>query len=282
MEEINMTNNQATKELNFTGVNHESNKKLINELEFSIALITPKEGYHINIPNELVNSVAKIKQRLNLYQDFMDAKREPKEEINPLIAFIINKDASVHVIDIESSGNVSTEDIIKEIKDAIFEEETLIKIGTSTINVNNVWQVEDGVTRERFTINEDNNPHLTPISKETIPVMQYTELKETIDMLTEWNYNSDEIEDKDSLLELLDHAIDELDQRYCNEAYEHERVDRLLCDFINHFNLHDKFHQFLYELETQRENNDPYNVINEVYGDIDNFMKNHFLTKGGE
>jgi hypothetical protein len=270
------------KTFDFTGVNAESNAQLINELEFSIALITPKEGYHINIPNELVESIGKIKQRLNLYQDFMDVQKETKEEFSPLIAFIINKDASVHVIDIESSGNVSTEDIIKEINDAIFEEEALIKIGTSTINVNNVWQVEDGVTRGRFTINEDNNPHLTPISKETISDMHYKELKETIDLLTECNYNSDEIEDKDSLLELLDHAIDELDQRYCNEAYEHERTDRLLCDFISHFNLHDKFHQFLYGLEIQRENNDPYNVINEMYGDIDNFMKDHFLTKGGE
>jgi hypothetical protein len=277
-----MTTEQKT--FDFTGVNAESNAQLIKNLEFNIALIEPKGHYHIDIPNELLESIAAIKQRLELYQGIRDYNDELQYDDSPrLIAYIIFKDATVLPIDSESSPEVAdAEEVVWTIKNAISDGETHVKIGISTVNVNNVWQVQDEQTKERFTINEENDPQLIPISKETISDMSYQNLKETIDMMMDQLCQSEDDEDTVYSHEMLDHAIDELFQHFCNEACEHERTDNLLIDFISHFKLHDQFHQFLYELETQRENNDPYNVINEMYGDIDNFMKNHFLTKGGE
>jgi hypothetical protein len=114
-------------------VNQLSNKKLISNLEFSIAEISPRGAYHLDIPDSLVHSIAAIKERLESYQSQPDIHNQP-------IPFVI-----------------------------------------------------------------------TP---ESVSMMADYELKEKTQMIFEWLYDTDSIEDKNRLLELLDVAHDELDKRY--------------------------------------------------------------------
>jgi hypothetical protein len=96
-----MTIKQNIKVLNFNGVNHESNKQLINNLEFSIANIEPRGAYHINLPDDLVGNIASLKQRLELYQNFMEQSKNyinekellgiEREELTELIFDFINE-----------------------------------------------------------------------------------------------------------------------------------------------------------------------------------------------
>ncbi|BCB03506.1 hypothetical protein [Bacillus sp. KH172YL63] len=115
-------------------VNHLSNQKLISNLEFSIADISPRGAYHLDIPDSLVESIAAIRERLESYQ---------------------------------SQSNIH------------------------------------------------NRPTQIVITPESVSVLSDGELKEKTQMIFEWLYDTDNIKDKNRLLELLDVVHDELNTRFC-------------------------------------------------------------------
>jgi hypothetical protein len=347
-----MTINQNIKALNFTGVNHESNERLIKNLEFSIANIEPRGAYHINLLDDLVKNIARVKHRLELYQNFMERSRESysipeyrpvakvvlknggfvtvdifregnayidditgsiidafknfdeyvkfeecsiltkdidyvlfedKKVLNsadyrqsPLIAMIVMNDATAFPIDSVCSGEITTREIVDRINEGIATGKEFITIGGTKIFVNLIWYVRDDHTNEQFIINDDNDPEIPPISLDTIPKMHYKTLSDTIYNLIEYINNTDIEDEQETLTMLLIGAIEELQQRYCDESYERERVENILNGFVMEHQLEDKFTIWLKVKKLEQDNpEDKYEVAKEIYGNIDEFMKNH-------
>ena len=115
------------KTFNFTNVNAESNAQLIKDLELSIAKIG-------HIPNELVNSISAIKQRLELYQGFKDYQKEVGylPEYRPL-AKVVLKNGCFVTIDFLEEGHVHIDDIVKCFENAFEECDTTIEFSSSCI-----------------------------------------------------------------------------------------------------------------------------------------------------
>ncbi|MGG3925659.1 hypothetical protein ABET51_06630 [Metabacillus fastidiosus] len=264
--------------LDFTGVSHDSNKKLLDELTFNIAMIRPKEGYHVDIPEELAGSIEDIKQRLELYERYMQSEKEyPKLKPYKPLAMVILKDATVVMVDIFETGNSYTEDIVKEIKDAIDEGETHVQFDNNgSVAVNNVWKVEDFQTKELYIINEENDPKLEPLTIESIEKMDYNELDDTIADVTGWLLNSFDEDNKEQifLMELLNEAVDQLDQQFLNERYEKERLENILSGFLQQTNLYKMFEEYVEDIKKlQKDPKDTYKVAEEIFGDLNSFMR---------
>jgi hypothetical protein len=265
--------------INLTRVNHESNEILINDLMYAIAMIKPNGVYHIELPKELGENIAKIKQRLELYQDLIEVKNEPLEE-NPLIALIVLNDSSIRPIDIFSSGNILVEEICDMLFDAISKQEEFITIGGTKIEVNSVWKVIDGKTNKPTIINDENDPKIPPITSDSISKMHHNQLVETIHDLNHWMLESDDVGHQESLSELLSVGIDTLEERFLNERYEHERLDNILAGFISEYGIFKLFEMYLVEIKKQQQNpNDKYRVAEEMFGDMDEFMRGRSYLK---
>lgn len=195
-----MTLEQKT--FNFTGVSVESNKRLINNLEFSIAQITPNGYYHLNIPEQLVEDIAALKARLDLYQGFSDYQKEvgtyPAKDICELPEFDHTEE------EIEDMDYHKLEDITNSFIDALES-----KIG-----------VEDRV--------------------------------------------------------YLNILFDQLDAKFLNERYEKERLNNLLYAFLGEHKLYSIFEMMIEKLKKEQlDEKDEHGVIDELYGNLDEFMKDN-------
>lgn len=106
----NMTFEQKT--FNFTGVDNESNNRLIKDLEMGIALIEPTQNLGINIPSDLKESITALKERLNLYQGFLDYQDEIGHlpEYKPTAKLYL-KNGGYLTVDITEEGHVDIDDL---------------------------------------------------------------------------------------------------------------------------------------------------------------------------
>ncbi|MGD6896080.1 hypothetical protein [Bacillus infantis] len=259
------------KTFNFTGVDKNSNERLIKDLEFAIALIEPKGAYGISIPGEVVDSIAAIKQRLELYQGFKDYQKEVSVETSPeLLGFIVFKDATMIPIDSDSSPDISNAtEIVWEIENAI---DQYAYVGISKINVSNVWKVLTPDMQDEKVINEDNDPQLVPISEESIKKMDDNELIDTFGTLINWTSDkgSEEMEGDASLLY---DAFLELKSRYYDSQYDLQQVNNTFNTFIDEYELHHLFEKYIDELKELMSRN---GEVKDSFGDIDYFMKKYY------
>ncbi|MBU9714454.1 hypothetical protein [Evansella tamaricis] len=192
------------------------------------------------------------------------------------IAYITMDDATVYILDTYSSGQIKFKEVCDLIESAIYIGRQFITIGGTRIDVNKVWSVRCPETDTTYLINEDNDPKIEPISKESIEKMEYRELSETINTLMDWSCNhiDEDDEEEGTIHELLDTAIDELKQKYCDEVYEKERLDHILFSFLSANGLFKLFEKHIEELK--QEQNDPedkFHVAEELYGDLNEFMR---------
>ncbi|WP_404443507.1 hypothetical protein LG307_14905 [Sutcliffiella horikoshii] len=246
-----------------------TNEQLIKNLEFSIASIKPNGHYHLNIPEELSKDIANIKARLREYE----TKINPAPPKNELVAMITMKDASCQVIDVHSSGNITAEEVSNAIIFALNKGIDSVKIGCTSIKVDDVWQVTDGMNKKSVVINPANDPHLIPISSENMTKFSDNALRDSINILLELIDNEDDEDIRGEYTSVTYDAVDELEERFLNARYEYERLDNILFSFMAENGLYQLFENHIEQLKVlQNDPNDKYEVADELYGDLDEFM----------
>lgn len=176
------------------------------------------------------------------------------------------------------NGNMNAPEIVKAIENGLDNNLFEITIGAHKVPLNEVWMVEDWITKEKYIINDENK--LPTLNAELMATMSDTKLKETMDDIREWIAMCDDEDELDVYYLLLENAIDEFDQRYCNASYEAKRMSNILNSFVNENELNKQFENWI--LEKRKFQNSPmdkYNVIDELYGDLDE-LKHLFLWEG--
>lgn len=125
------------------------------------------------------------------------------------------------------------------------------------------------------------NDEEEPLSEETIVRMSDNKLFDTIDFLQEQvNITEDDIDEKDYFDSLLTSAIDEAEERFYNYRWEAERLDHILFGFLQQYDLYEQFEQFVEQIKKdQKDPEDTYKVNEEIYGDMEEFIRGRQYLK---
>lgn len=142
------------KMFNWTNVNHDSNSRLVSNLQFQIAQIKPLNNYHLEIPDGLSASIMAVSERLAFYQDWNEQQKK-FAHLKPYkpIAHVVYKDGTVIPVDIGEEGHSYVEDIFGHLQDDIRNEQEFTKLQDGTvIKLRKVEKVVNPENGEEFII----------------------------------------------------------------------------------------------------------------------------------
>ncbi len=146
------------KMFDWTNVNQESNKKLMDDLMMDLGLLTPK-GVLMVMPDKLSESLIAVSNRLEFYQSWIEQCRR-LEHLKPYtpIAHVVYKDGTIMTVDVHEEGHSYVEDIYGHLQSDIADEEEFTKLQCGTvIKLRKVVKVINPENGEEFII--DQNPN---------------------------------------------------------------------------------------------------------------------------
>lgn len=109
------------------------------------------------------------------------------------IAFIILEGGITEIIDTYSSGNITSEQIVADINNAIESNMKFVQFGNTLIEVDKVWIVQDIDTKARIVINEENKVpsiKIEDMDDEYLKDVLYSSLLEAIDDEQEYEFTT--------------------------------------------------------------------------------------------
>lgn len=340
------------KMFDWTNVNQESNKKLMDDLMWDLGLLTP-EGVLMVMPDKLSDSLIAVADRLEFYHEWNEQQKR-LQHLKPYkpIAHIVYKDGTIIPVNVYEEGHSCVEDILVHLQSDIDDKKEITKLqcgtviklckvvkivdqesgeefiirhdpkiawivdnewtafpvqyeghfesprflaeyikagiemgkdsfgieqdgNTLSINIEKAWKVIDYGTQEYWIVNESNKPHERPTLKE----MNSIQLRDEISRLSEQVSFAIDDDDLDEITEIeieaLDLAIDELDERCTQHAFDVGRLDNILMSFIGEYKLYDLFADHAEKLVKELDDpEDTYQVGKEMYGeDLADFIK---------
>lgn len=141
------------KMFDFTDVNQESNKKLMDDLMWDLGLLTP-EGVLMVMPDKLSDSLIAVADRLEFYQDWHEQQKK-FGQLKPYkpIAYIHYFDGSIFPVVVHAEGHSYVEDIFGHLQDDIRNEQEFTKLQDGTvIKLRKVEKVVNPENGEEFII----------------------------------------------------------------------------------------------------------------------------------
>jgi len=151
---------------NWTNVNQESNKKLMDDLMWDLGLLTP-EGVLMVMPDKLSDSLIAVADRLEFYHGWNEQQKK-FAHLKPYkpIAHVVYKDGTVIPVDIGEEGHSHVEDIFGHLQDDIRDEKEFTKLRNQTvIKLRKVEKVINPKNGEEFIIDHEiNNPKVVFIT----------------------------------------------------------------------------------------------------------------------
>lgn len=154
------------KMFDFTDVNQESNKKLMDDLMWDLGLLTPERVLMV-MPEKLSNSLIAVADRLEFYHDWHEQQKK-FGQLKPYkpIAYIHYFDGSIFPVDVHAEGHSYVEDIFGHLQDDIRDEKEFTKLQNGTvIKLRKVEKVINHENGEEFIIDHEvNNPKVVFIT----------------------------------------------------------------------------------------------------------------------
>ncbi|MED4354469.1 hypothetical protein P9265_19520 [Schinkia azotoformans] len=90
------------------------------------------------------------------------------------------------------------------------------------------------------------------------------------------NSLSQQVQKDRKVLQIYEDDFDQFKEKFYEFQYELERTNNVLDGFVVKYKLEKLFEQYLLELEQEQQNpEDKYEITKEMYGDIDEFMRDH-------
>lgn len=90
------------------------------------------------------------------------------------------------------------------------------------------------------------------------------------------NSNSQQIQNDRKILQIYEDDFDQFKEKFYEFRYESERSNNILDGFVVKYKLEKLFEQYLLDIKQEQQNpEDEYKIAEEMYGDIDEFMRDH-------
>lgn len=162
---------------NWTNVNQESNKKLMDDLMWDLGLLTP-EGVLMVMPDKLSDSLIAVADRLEFYHGWNEQQKK-FAHLKPYkpIAHVVYKDGTVIPVDIGEEGHSHVEDIFGHLQDDIRDEKEFTKLQNQTvIKLRKVEKVINPKNGEEFIIDHyPNSPKVVFLIDNTrsVQIIEY-------------------------------------------------------------------------------------------------------------
>ncbi|MEC1726946.1 helix-turn-helix transcriptional regulator [Schinkia azotoformans] len=90
------------------------------------------------------------------------------------------------------------------------------------------------------------------------------------------NSNSQQIQNDRKILQIYEDDFDQFKEKFYEFRYESERSNNILDGFVVKYKLEKLLEQYLLDIKQEQQNpEDEYKIAEEMYGDIDEFMRDH-------
>ncbi|MEC1772810.1 helix-turn-helix domain-containing protein [Schinkia azotoformans] len=110
------------------------------------------------------------------------------------------------------------------------------------------------------------------------PVQMASHLEQCYKLAIE-NYKnsiSQQVQNDRKILQIYEDDFDQLKEKFYEFRYESERSNNILDGFVVKYKLEKLFEQYLLDIKQEQQNSDDeYKIAEEMYGDIDEFMRDH-------